>query len=69
VGQSEIVNEWKRQGAVEHLQWLLWHFLEDQFAELPPRVRKGIDAASDPELLERALLQLYHLSSLEDLML
>jgi hypothetical protein len=69
MGESEVVNEWRREGAVEALQRTLRRFLEQRFGTLPQATINRIEAASDINRLDQALDQVDHLRSLDDLSL
>jgi hypothetical protein len=67
--ESQVVNEWRREGAVEALRETLLELLEDRFGRVDDQVRERILATSDPVQLRQAVRQVSGLSRPEDLRL
>jgi hypothetical protein len=65
--ESTLVNEWKREAAVEALQRNVRKLLEKRFGPVPEAVQKRIESTTDPEALDRALAQVLDVSRPEDL--
>jgi hypothetical protein len=69
VGESQTVNEWKRQGAAEGLRRALRELLQDRFGPLADGWQARIDAIVHPDRLSQAVRQAVRLARLDDLQL